>query len=214
MRKPWTPSQLRKLRAMYPHKRSDAVAQAVRRPLYSVYNKALALGIRKTAAYLASPDACRLRRGKHVGEAFQFKKGQQAWNKGKSYTPGGRCREGWFDKGHLPHNHVPVGTKAKVDGYWKVKIGEPKEWLWLHRMNWEKKHGPIPKGAAIIFKDGNHDNCRAGNLQLLTRADLMRRNSYHRYPKDIALAIQLRGALQRQINKREGKREQHNQRSS
>lgn len=32
----------------------------------------------------------------------------------------------------------------------------------------------------------------------------MRRNSYHtRYPKEIGLVIQLKGALQRQINKRE-----------
>jgi hypothetical protein len=42
-----------------------------------------------------------------------------------------------------------------------------------------------------------------GRLELISRAENMRRNSYHtRYPKEVAQLIQLRGALNRQINKR------------
>ena len=42
---------------------------------------------------------------------------------------------------------------------------------------------------------------RSGSL--MTRAELMKRNSYHnRYPKEVARLVQLRGAVTRQINKR------------
>jgi hypothetical protein len=34
----------------------------------------------------------------------------------------------------------------------------------------------------------------------MSRAESMRRNSYHNYPKELAQLIQLRGALNRKIN--------------
>jgi len=46
-------------------------------------------------------------------------------------------------------------------------------------------------------------NLALDNLQLVTRAELMKRNSYHQYGPEISKIIQLRGALALQINKRE-----------
>ena len=56
-----------------------------------------------------------------------------------------------------------------------------------------------------MFKPGRKttDPARitADGLELVTRAELMRRNSYHNnYPKEVALLIQLKGALNRKIN--------------
>jgi len=69
---------------------------------------------------------------------------------------------------------------------------------------WEAQNGPVPRGHIVVFKDGNRENLVLDNFELVTRQELMRRNSYHtRYPREIGLVIQLKGALQRQINKRE-----------
>ncbi len=73
----------------------------------------------------------------------------------------------------------------------------------MHIINWEAVNGPLPKGHALVFKDGNKQNTAVENLELLSRAELMRRNSYHtNYPKEVAQLVQLRGAITRQINKR------------
>lgn len=42
----------------------------------------------------------------------------------------------------------------------------------------------------------------ADRLELVTRAENMARNTLHRYPKEVAQLIQLRGALNRKINAR------------
>jgi hypothetical protein len=121
----------------------------------------------------------------------------------KGYDAGGRSAETRFSNGRMPHNHVPVGTVVmSTDGYLKIKVEEPKRWKFVHRMNWEHAHGPIPKGMALVFKDGNHENCAVENLELITRQELMSRNTVHNLPKEVARLVQLRGAVVRQINKR------------
>jgi len=60
----------------------------------------------------------------------------------------------------------------------------------------------VPPGHALVFRDGDKRNFALDNLELVTRGDLMRRNSYHNYGPEIAAAVQLKGAIMRQINKR------------
>lgn len=64
----------------------------------------------------------------------------------------------------------------------------------------------------LRYRNGDIHDPRIENLEKVTRAEHLRRNWHDRYPLAIKRMVQLRGALQRQINKREGKREQHNQR--
>jgi hypothetical protein len=65
-------------------------------------------------------------------------------------------------------------------------------------------HGEYPpKGMALIFKDGNKLNCEIENLELVSRKDLMLRNNVHQYGPEIAQLVQLRGAITRQINRKE-----------
>jgi hypothetical protein len=55
----WTPEEVEKLAKLYPHYRSEDVADLLGREKRSVYNKAMSLGIKKTAAFLASGAAGR-----------------------------------------------------------------------------------------------------------------------------------------------------------
>ncbi|MGH8431787.1 MAG: HNH endonuclease signature motif containing protein, partial [Solimonas sp.] len=79
----------------------------------------------------------------------------------------------------------------------------PDDYVEVHRLLWEEHFGPIPAGHTVVFRNRDKTNTRIDNLELITRAELMRRNSYHNnYPKEIGRVIQLRGQIVRQINKR------------
>lgn len=209
---PWALVDEALLRDLYPDTPTSDLAQLFNRPAFQIYQKAARLGLVKSAAYLASPAACRLRRGDNVGAATRFKKGQVPPNKG-TRRPGwfrGRMRDTQFKKGHQANPakaRLPIGhERLNADGYLERKITDEgrgaQRWRAVHVLNWEAVNGPLPDGHALVFRDRNRMNTAVENLELVTRAELMRRNTYHRYGKDIALAIQARGQLTRQINKR------------
>ena len=77
----------------------------------------------------------------------------------------------------------------------------PRDYVAVHHLVWAEHYGPVPAGHAIVFRDGNKNNFNIENLECVSRAELMRRNTVHRYPKEIALAVQLRGALNRKLNR-------------
>ena len=60
----------------------------------------------------------------------------------------------------------------------------------VHLLVWEAAHGPIPAHHAIIFLDGDKKNITLGNLELVTRTELMRRNTIHNRGPEIAQLIQ------------------------
>ena len=208
----WTACDRRTLRALYPHKPTADVARLLNRPAHAVYSMAGLLGLHKTAAYLASPAACRLRRGDNVGAPYRFQKGHAPANKGLR-RPGwsaGRMAETMFRKGgERPHTWVPVGTVViGHDGYRKRKVSDNRKlasrfnWRFVHVLVWEKKHGPVPRGHAVAFKNGDKADIHLRNLELVSRREMMRRNSVHRLPKALVQVVQLRGAIVRQINRR------------
>jgi hypothetical protein len=160
---------------------------------------------------MESDFACRLRRDDHPGQATQFQKGQTPWNKGTHYTAGGRSAETRFKPGErrgvAVNLYKPIGSeRISKDGYLERKINDglplQKRWRAVHLIEWEAINGPLPAGHAIAFKDGDKTNRAPDNLELITRAELMRRNTVHNYPKEIAKLVQLRGALVRQINRK------------
>ncbi len=107
----------------------------------------------------------------------RFKPGTTPPNKGKKGYCAPGCEKGWFQKGHEPNNHLPVGSEVmRTDGYLQVKIAEPNVWKLKHILVWEAANGPVPKGSAILFLDGNHENTSLENLMLITRAELARLN--------------------------------------
>lgn len=217
----WTEADDAQLRAEYPDTPTVDLANSMRRSIAAIYGRADNLGLNKSAAYLASPAACRLRRGDHVGAAFRFKKGQTPANKGLRRPPGwapGRMRETQFKPGArtgvAATNWRPIGTiLPDSEGYLRIKVreavkgeaygfGNTRVWPLLQRYVWEQAHGPIPPGHAVCFKDRNRQHCALDNLELLSRRELMLRNTVHNLPKKLAVTVQLLGALNRQIRKR------------
>ncbi|HXF44893.1 MAG TPA: HNH endonuclease signature motif containing protein [Burkholderiaceae bacterium] len=212
----WNRRDIRVLRKLYPHRPTREVAARCGHSVSSTYNMARRLGCKKSAAYLASPYACRLRRGDNVGAAYRFPKGNVPANKGLR-RPGwhcGRMRETWFKKGCLngaaQKNWVPISTEVlDDDGYLKRKVSDDRSkparfnWRYVHVLLWEAAYGPVPRGYAIKFIDGDRRHVTLNNLCIVSRADLARLNSmWNRYPHELAAVIQLRGALVRQINRR------------
>lgn len=219
-RKPWTDADDAIVLARYANEPTATIAGDLGRSVSCVYQHARLLGLRKSAEYLESPAAGRLRRGDNIGMSGRFKKGHVPCNKGLR-RPGwgpGRMKETQFRKGDrtgiAARNWRPVGTVlADTEGYLRIKVreavpgeaygfGNVRVWPLMQRHVWAEVHGPIPAGHAIAFKNGNRQDVRIENLELLTRAQLMKRNTVHNLPKPLAQTIQLLGALKRQIRKR------------
>ena len=109
----------------------------------------------------------------HTGVSGCFQKGNEPWNKGmKGFCPSG-SEKGWFRKGNLPVQTVPVGTeRISKDGYLEIKVAMPNKWKGKHRIIWEEHYGEIPKGHVVIFKDQNIRNFDPGNLMCISRRQL------------------------------------------
>jgi hypothetical protein len=212
-RRPWTDRERATLARLYPDTRTNLIACRMRRSIESINGKAALLGLRKSAAYLASPAACRLRRGEHPGKATQFRKGHVPANKGlrrPGYAPG-RMAETQFRKGERSGVAValyrPIGAeRISKEGYLERKINDDlplqRRWRAVHLLIWEAAHGPVPPGHAACFRNGDKADLRLANLEIVSRRELMLRNSVHNLPKPLAEVVQLRGALIRQINRR------------
>lgn len=211
----WSTADDRVLRAIYPHQSTARVAQQLRRSIAATNARADKLGLHKTSAYLASPEACRLRRGDHVGRRFWFPKGHVPANKGlrrPGYSVGrGRMQETQFKKGVRSGVAVtlwkPIGTeRLSKDGYLERKVNNDlplqARWRAVHLIRWESANGPLPPGHAIAFRNGDKTDIRLDNLECITRRELMARNSVHNLPKPLAQTVQLLGALNRKIRRR------------
>lgn len=60
-----------------------------------------------------------------------------------------------------------------------MKPGE--DWLYVHRLEWYKHHGPIPVGFHIHHKDGDRTNWHISNLELLSGRAHVRQHAAEKY---------------------------------
>lgn len=154
----------------------------------------------------------------NIKEATYIKKGNIPKNKGlrqidyMSRASITRTKKTRFKKGHLPHNTIPgigmirIRTDKRTGIKYKyIKLGLAK-WRELHRHNYEKKHGKIPKGMCVVFKNGDHTNCNVKNLELITRLENMKRNTIHRFPAVIKSTIRTLSKLNKIIHEKQNKR--------
>lgn len=202
MKRKWTEDEMRVLRELYPHTRTEEICKILNRSPSSVYGRANAHGIRKSPEfieYLLSLEAERLRK---YGNETRFKKGNKSWNKGlKGYTSANATS---FKKGQLPKNTRQNGdTRLNKEGYLLVKVGH-KKWIRKHRLIWEEANGPIPKGYYLRTKDGNKENYSLENMELITMAENMKRNTVHRYPEELKKTMRALFKLKRTIRKKHG----------
>lgn len=216
-RRLWDTHDLTTLRALYPHLPTHWVARVLGRTVTCTYQAAVKRGLRKTPEYLASEHACRLRRGGRVGWAHRFAKGHVPANKGKPMPPEVRakCARTMFKPGVLRGRAAqlikPVGALRvdKKTACLQRKVTTAgrgcERWKAVHRLVWEAAHGPLPRGHIVVFKPGRKTLIEAeitlDRLELVSHAENMRRNTVHNQPPEIARAMQLRGALNRQINR-------------
>lgn len=186
-RRHWNAIDVQLLREFYPDWPTWMLARYFKRPLYSVHNKAHALGLRKSAAYLAGPD-CHRKNGHEPGSvAHRFKNGLVPHNKGLR-RPGwfrGRMRETQFKKGErhgaAAQRFKPVGSHRVVDGVVWRKIADhgkgnwTLDWKQVHRIVWEEAHGSVPQEHMVRFRDGmktpDPDLVTLDRLELVTFAE-------------------------------------------
>ena len=116
----------------------------------------------------------------NTGLTGRYKKGNVPFNKGRKGSEylTEKALEGMrktqFKKGQAPINWRPVGSeRITKDGYIEIKIAKPSKWRLKHLVVWEKENGPIPKGHALVFADGDKTNISLDNLLLVTRHQLL-----------------------------------------
>ncbi|MFG6286960.1 HNH endonuclease signature motif containing protein [Pseudomonas aeruginosa] len=198
IRETWTAEQELVLLRLYPDMPNEVLAARLNKTLQQICSKAYRLGLKK------SPEFSKKIR-QDWGSATRFKKGNTPWNCGMKGLPArGRAPETQFKKGQKPHTWLPVGsTRVSADGYLQRKISDtgypPRDWKGIHILLWEEHFGPIPTGHCVCFKDNNKQNVVIDNLELITRAERMRRNSIHRYPPELKSAIRVISKLKRTI---------------
>ena len=210
----WTVQMIEEVRRRYPHEKTEKIALDIGAKLHQVYRKASRLGLKKTQAYLDSPDACRLRRGDKVGVSYRFPKGHVPANKGVKGINYEGCIATQFKKGQKPHSWLPIGSERfSKEGYLQRKITEtgypPRDWRGVHILLWEEHRGPIPKNHIVAFKDGNKNNIVIENLECISKAENMRRNSINNLPESLREVIQLKGAITRRITCHERNQRHH-----
>ena len=219
----WDAVEIAALREFFPHVPTRIIAAALGTTETAACRQARKLGLRKTARYLASPLACRLRRGGNIGAEYRFKKGQVPANKGlrrPGWAPG-RMAETQFKKGRpasSARNYVPIGTE-KVDTKRGVLVRKLTDdpsvvpvmrWKPVHVLVWEAARGRVPQGHIVIFRRGMKtfvaDEITLDRLELVSLAENMRRNTVHNLPAPLPQLVQLRGVLNRKINRLEKER--------
>lgn len=206
MRNRFTDSMLEILTEKYPSTPTFKLAEELGIPISSVYHKAKKIGLKKTEEFKNSELSGRLRPGSNIGGNTRFKKGNVPYNKGKKMNPETyeKVKRTMFAKGNKPHNTKQVGLIVKrVDKtnipYLYIKISDS-NWHLLHRVIWQLHNGDIPKGMNIVFIDGDSMNCQINNLQMVSDADLMRKNSHRNIPKELLEVIKLKNKLISKIN--------------
>ena len=177
-------------KGLLPGERPAPVWTAERMDWLRAHREGLTIGP-LTAAFnsqfgtLYQPGAIAAAMGRHCitsPRTGRFTPGITPWNAGmKGFHPGGRARETQFKPGNIIWHQMPVWSyRQDPDGYWYFKFRQEappgfsrRDWLALHRLNWEAAHGPIAAGQVVIMLDTDHSLCELDNLACLTRRELV-----------------------------------------
>lgn len=146
----------------------------------------------------------------------RFKPEHKPFNKGKkisdylSQDSIIKIQNTQFKKGSTPPNTKEEGfisiRNSKGSDYAMIKING--SFQYIHRLIWERTHGPIKKGQNIQFKDGNTLNCDIDNLYLINRSDQSRINRIggKSIPFPFHETIHTLKLLNKSINEKQSKR--------
>lgn len=223
-RRHWKSAENKRFRRIYARKTNEQLARIFHCSVQQINAHSAKLGVHKDPAWLHARNVANGELLRKSGKSHRFPKGNVSWNKGlhrPGYSIGrGRMAETTFKKGQRPRNAVPVGTLVTDEnGYLKRKMEESAGvglsrfgWEFEHVRVWESRHGVVKPGFKVVFKDGNKQNVAIENLELLSDAEMMRRNSIHaRRTPEQKEAIYALSALKAHITKKEKKRAQQKQ---
>lgn len=212
----WSEEDMRFLIQMYPDHPAEWVARQLGRPLPAVYAMASKLNLYKSGTFVSSEASGRIRKGQRLSTPTQFKPGHRTWNKGTRFIAGGRAEQTRFKPGRPPHeahNYRPIGSlRLSKDGYLERKVTDDqsiapaRRWVGVHRLVWIDALGPIPPGHSVTFLPGRFttdpEQITPDALELVTRQELMRRNTIARYPAELRWTMRLLGKLNKTIEER------------
>jgi len=196
IRKKWSSEEVEKLKQLYPVTDHPELMRIFGRSSASIYGKADLLGLGKDPEYMAELKVEFLKNLVEGGKKTRFGI-KESWNKGTKGVM--KANSGTFKKGNLPHNTRNAGEESfDKDNHILVKIGH-KHWVKKHFLLWEQEIGKIPKGMVLRFKNGNPHDIRIENLELITKAENMRRNTVHQYPTELKQTIKIFNKLKKRI---------------
>ena len=102
--------------------------------------------------------------------------------------------------------YQPIGTeRTSKEGYLERKINDDmpfqSRWKAVHRILWEAANGSVPKGHNIVFRDDDKTNLTLDNLECVSRADWMKRHTFHNYPEPVKQQIHILAVFKRRLNR-------------
>lgn len=175
--RPYSATEDNFLRQHYADQSNAWLAEQLDRSVKGLALRARKMGLRKSPEYMSA----------HSG---RFERGRTSWNKGKSLPSHPNPRKSQFKKGHRPHTWRPIGhERITVDGYLERKVTDTgvsrHDFVAVHRLEWEKEYGPIPDGHVVVFRSSDLLDTSPENLELISRQELMLRNSIHDFPPEL-----------------------------
>ena len=193
MNRTWTDEQEQYLVAHYATTSNAELAEALgKKNADRVMAKASLLGLKKSRQFLK--ESCQQREN-----SGKFKKGMTPHNKGKKLSDSTKAKlaKTMFKSGNRPHNTLKVGAETQDKyGYVMVKITEPNVWQYKHHVAYGKT---VPTGHKVIFLDGNKYNFERDNLQLVSNAELMQKNTMYRYPLELVQLLKTLSKLKKRV---------------
>lgn len=215
-RRPWTDAEREEVRRRYPDEVTADIGRDINRSVGGIYDQANKMGLKKSLAFMRRVHGHVLTK---AGESSRFSKGLEPWNKGIPGSTGNHpnTKRTQFKPGRRPEearNYQPIGTlRICKDGCLERKITDDpalypsRRWVAVHRLVWEEVNGPMPKGYVVVFKPGmastDPDEITIDRVELITRAELMRRNTRHNLPPELNALIATKARLTRLINERD-----------
>ena len=204
-RRHWTEQELARLRELYPHQLTADVAVSLDIKQELVHRRAYLLGIKKTETFMRELGG---RLDGHRGSGTRFLPGNKPWSMGMKGLRMSPATE--FKKGDRAINWMPLGTpRINHFGVLERKVKEGNNgglnWEAVHRLVWKEAHGPIPKNHCVCFKPGRFtcvlELITLDAIELLTRKEVMLKNSIWVKNPELAQLYQLKGQITRQVNR-------------
>lgn len=145
--------------------------------------------------YKLVPNRGQAQKGQRRSPDTEFEKGHTPHNKGKrwsDYMPEhsvNKVLSTAFKKGDIPKSAKPLGTVTRnvrkngkgvdytinIDWHGNRKPHNSYKWYLWEVENQQDR----PKGMVLAVKNGNQDDIRIENLELISRAENLRRNAPH-----------------------------------